>query len=171
MGGISHRWDDERGVPALQIDDDGHVIFGDANAAILTPEGGTAVWLINRTGAESVRGTVVTLGTAPQSVKKVVAGVPNAIGSIYSSGVADGQPVRVVISGIAWVLFEDGMAPTIGYWVGSSANVDGRAQVLASPPGSGLAAEIAAHNLEIGHCMDSVASGTNVLARVVLHFN
>jgi hypothetical protein len=169
--GIIHRWDDERGEPAFWIDDDGHVSFGAQNEAILTRDGGIAIWLINKTGSASVRGKLVTPGVNPSSVQAVTAGVPNAIGAFLDSGVADGQPARVVISGVAWVLFADGQAPTVGYWVGSSDAVAGRARAQALPPGSGLPDEVAAHNAEIGHCIDTVAAGTDVLARVVLHFN
>jgi hypothetical protein len=62
------------------------------------------------------------------------------------------------------------MAPTIGYWVGNSDAANGRAQVRATlPDNSGPGIDI--HNREIGHCVDTVPAGTNVLARVVLHFN
>jgi hypothetical protein len=170
MAGILHRWDDEDGNPALLIDAQGNVAFGDANEAILTRDGGVAVWFQNRTGAASVRGALVTMGTAPSSVILCPKTIPKACGVILDSGVPDGQFVRVVVTGVAFVLVEDGMAPTVGYWVGLSSVTDGRAQFQATlPDNSGAGIDL--HNREIGHCVDTVPAGTYVLARVVLHFN
>lgn len=170
MPGISHSWYDENGAPALQIDESGQVLFGDGNAAILTREGGLAVWFQNKTGAPSVRGMLVTLGTNPSSVVACPKEIAKPIGAIYTAGVPDGQFVRVVVSGVAYVLFADTQSPTVGYWVGLSDAVDGRAQARSTlPDNSGAGIDL--HNREIGHCVDTVASGTDVLARVVLHFN
>ena len=170
MPGILHRWDDEDGQPALQIDAAGRSYFGDANEAILTKDGGVAVWFQNRTGTASVRGSLVTMGTAPSSVILCPKTIPKACGVVLDSGVPDGQFVRVVVTGVAYVLVEDGMGPTVGYWVGLSSVTDGRAQFQATlPDNSGAGIDL--HNREIGHCVDTVPAGTDVLARVVLHFN
>jgi hypothetical protein len=170
MSGIIHRWDDKDGQPALQIDANGNVYFGEANEAIFTPDGGLAVWFQNRTGAPSVRGMLVTLGTAPSSVIACPYTIPKAMGVIYSSGVPESQFVRVVISGVAYCLFDNSATPTVGYWVGLSDSVDGRAQARSTlPDNSGAGIDL--HNKEIGHCVDSVPGGSDVLARVVLHFN
>jgi hypothetical protein len=170
LPGILHRWNDQDGNPALQIDANGNVYFGDANEAVITPEGGLAVWFQNRTGAPTMRGMLVTLGTAPSSVIACPYAIPKVMGVIYSSGVANGEFVRVVVSGVAYCLFENAQSPTVGYWVGLSDTVDGRAQARATmPDNSGAGIDL--HNKEIGHCIDTVAPGTDVLARVVLHFN
>jgi predicted RecA/RadA family phage recombinase len=147
-------------------------LSGVAQLPILTPEGGIATWLVNKTGAPTVRGQIVTAGGGvSRGAVKVPAGVPNAVGTFYDSGVADGALARVVTTGVAPVLFADGQAPTVGYWVGSSDAVDGRARTQQVPPGAGLVAEIEAHNAEIGHCLESLAAGADVVALCVLHFN
>ena len=76
-----------------------------------------------------------------------------------------------VVSGIAEVLLEDGTASIHGYWARTSITDAGRADITnAEPPGGGIPqADI--HFREIGHCLESKSSGTDVLAKVVLHFN
>lgn len=170
MAGILHRWDDEDGQPALQLDAAGRAIFGDANEAVLTHEGGLAVWFQNRTGGPTVKGTLITMGTAPSSVVVCPKTIPKCCGVILDSGVPESEFVRVVIAGVAYVLVEDGLGPTVGNWVGLSSVTDGRAQFQATlPDNSGAGIDL--HNREIGHCVDTVPAGTDVLARVVLHFN
>ena len=170
MPGILHQWNDQDGRPALQIDAGGNVYMGDANEAILTQEGGVAVWFQNRTGAPSVRGSLITMGTAPSSVVLCPKTIPKCCGVVLTSGVPDGEFVRVVVAGVAYVLVEDGTGPTVGNWVGLSSVTDGRAQFQATlPDNSGAGIDL--HNREIGHCVDTVPAGTDVLARVVLHFN
>jgi hypothetical protein len=138
--------------------------------AVLTPEGGLAVWMTNKTGAPSVYGNLVTSGSAAGSVVLVTAGVPNTIGVIYTPGIADGGQVLVVVSGIADVLVVDSTAVVVGYWAGSSETVNGRAELRSSlPDNSGTGITI--HNREIGHVISAADAGTDVLARVVLHFN
>lgn len=145
---------------------------GTAPPAVLTQEGGLATWLVNKSGAPSVRGTMVTAGGGvTRGAVPVTAGIPNPIGAVYDAGVPDGALMRVVVAGVAEVLMQDGQAPVVGYWVGTSATVNGRAYVQPAPPGGGLPSEIAAHNGEIGHCLESKGAGTDVLALCVLHFN
>ena len=61
------------------------------------------------------------------------------------------------------------VAGEVGYWV-KAADDDGRAEVTTSPSGVG-AMTANEHFREIGHCLETVADGTDVLAKVVLHFN
>lgn len=147
-------------------------LAGAVPPAVLTQEGGLATWLINKSGAPSVRGTMVTAGGGvTRGAVPVTAGIPNPIGATYDAGIPDGGLMRVVVAGVAEVLMQDGQTPVVGYWVGTSATVNGRAFVQSAPPGGSLPAEITAHNGEIGHCLESKSSGTNVLALCVLHFN
>jgi hypothetical protein len=85
------------------------------------------------------------------------------MGVMYDS-VAEGEECWVVVSGRAQVLLKDGVAGVRGYWLGTSDTV-GRANCIVAP---GL---ILQHMQEIGHCMESVSSGTDVLCYAVLHFN
>ena len=66
-----------------------------------TDEGGIAIKLTNKTGAATVKGTVVTPGTADNAVIKVPVDVPNPIGVFYEDDVAADAEAWVVISGIA----------------------------------------------------------------------
>ena len=86
------------------------------------------------------------------------------IGVIVENGVLNGSLVKVAISGKAYVLMKNGQSATRGFWVGCSDN-SGRAYMIVDPPSTSL------HSSEIGHSLETKASGTNVLALIDLHFN
>lgn len=141
-----------------------------SNEAIkFTPEGGLAIKLINKTGAPSVKGNVVTPGGATSSVELVPIDVPNAIGVFYESGIADGSSAWVVVSGIADVYFIGNT--TIGQLARTGLTADAGevagqaiAEAFPVPP---FATD--KHFCEVGHILESrVGAG---LAKVVLHFN
>jgi len=137
----------------------------------ITPIGGICIRLLNKTGAASVLGTIVQADTVIDNAFKVcgVDGVmPIAV--VYQAGVADGSLCWIVIYGIAQVLLKDATASTKGYWVYVS-DAAGRADAtLAAPPGGGIP-ELDVHMGEIGHCIESKGADTDVLAKVILHFN
>lgn len=131
----------------------------------LTPEGGFAILLNNKTGGTSVKGSIVAVGAAVAS--SVILAPANSevnIGVIYNAGVADGADVWVVTHGMADVLLKDGQAGVMGQWVGVS-DVAGRAYCTSAP---GTTSE---HNREVGHCMQTISSGTGVVMRCHLHQN
>lgn len=135
-----------------------------------TPEGGHAVLMTNKTGANSVKGEVVTTGsTVDNSVIKVVVDVPNPIGVFYESGVADGAEAWVVISGIAEVYFIGSTTRgqfARGFITGDAGYVAGQALAEAVPTAPFATDK---HFYEIGHIL---ASRTGAgLAKTVLHFN
>lgn len=136
----------------------------------LTPEGGFFVNLVNDTGAVSVKGTVVTSSSSVNNgCSKIIVDVPDAIGVIYDDGVANGQPVRVVTSGIADVYFignttRKHLART--FITGDAGYVIGQALSEAAPT-SPFASD--KHFCEIGHLLES-RTGAG-LAKVSLHFN
>jgi hypothetical protein len=139
---------------------------------LLTVEGGIVIPLINKTGAVSVKGTLVnTEGSVDMGVAIVGADDPDIIGAIYQDGKADGDEVLVVIAGVAQVLLQDGTISTRGYWARVSATQAGRADITNAAPGGGTIIAIDGHFREIGHCLESKGSGTDVLAKVLLHFN
>ena len=149
------------------------MIIGDGgNKISITPEGGYLIYLLNDTGSPSIKGELVnTNGGVDNSYIVAPANTPDMIGAVYQSGIADGELVPIVISGIAEVLIEDGTTATRGYWVRISITQKGRANILnATPPGGGIS-EIDAHLEECGHCLESKAAGTNVLTKIVIHFN
>lgn len=137
-----------------------------------TAQGGRAQRYINNSGDPSVKGTVVSAGSAGDGfVKATPAGGQHPIGVIYENGIANGDWVWVVTYGRCQVLLEDGTASTAGYWAQTSNVTTGRANITtASPPGGGIP-ELDAHMEEIGHCTDSQTAGTDVLAFITLHFN
>lgn len=132
---------------------------------MITPEGGLACRLTNRTGAPSVKGLVLVASTTyDRAVNIAPAGAVSPIGVFYESGVADGAQAWVVVGGIADVLIKDGTTATRAYWVQTS-DVAGRADITLADPNP------ATHWDEMGHCIESKALGVNVLARIVMHFN
>lgn len=141
-----------------------------ADKVMLTPSGGVAIRMTNKTGAASVKGTVVTLDTtADNAVKNIVVDVLNPIGVIYEDGIADGSEVWVVTSGKAEVYFIG--STTRGHLARGFVNTDSgyvAGQVLSeaipiAPFGTDK------HFYEIGHVASS-RTGEG-LAWVVLHFN
>jgi hypothetical protein len=138
----------------------------------LTLEGGIAILLTNKTGANSVQGQLVTPDAAnDDAVVLTAANDLEIIGVFYESGIADGSEAWVVISGIADVAMEDNTASTRGNWVRTSIIEAGYADAT----NAGAPAPInQTHFTEIGHCIETVAAGgvgTHILARCVLHFN
>lgn len=140
-------------------------------AAFLTAEGGFAIAMVNKTGAPSVKGMVVTPGGANFGFVATGVSAYSAIGCVYNEGIPDGDTCLVVISGICDVLLEDATASTAGYWVKTSDIAGGRADAtLASPPGGGIP-ELTEHSRELGHCLESVSAGVDKIARITLHLN
>jgi hypothetical protein len=139
-----------------------------AGGGFVTAEGGFAVLLLNKTGSVSVKGTLVEPSPGTDGAFTTTgANAFDAMGAVYVSGIADGSLCPVVVGGIAEVLLEDGTASTRNYWARTSTSVGGRADITnAGPPGLVLT-----HFAEIGHCIESKASGTDVLAKIVMHFN
>lgn len=130
-----------------------------------TSEGGFYEKFINKTGASSVKGTIVVASTSTDNaVGKAPAGSTMPIGVIYETGIADGSSVKVVVYGKAEVLLADGQSATHGYWCGVSASVAGRMYQDVAPPTDN-------HSREIGHSLQTHASGTDVLSLVQIHFN
>jgi len=145
------------------------ILFSCGGKVAFTPEGGLAVKLTNRTGAASVKGSVLTMSTAYDAAFALQTAEFDGVAVAYESGIADGAESWVVVSGIAEVLLKDGTAATHGAWT-KCADTDGRAEATIPPSGIG-ALSTADHFKEIGHCIESKAAGTDVLAKVVLHWN
>ena len=135
---------------------------------VVTPLGGIATYLINKTGAPSVAGSIVSAGTADNSVRLTPANAPIPVGVMYESGVPDGDYCLVVITGRAEVLLKDGTGSSAGNWVGVS-DVAGRA-IADMHPGA-TPPDTTEHNRELGHCLTTCEAGINVLINVLLHFN
>jgi len=132
----------------------------------LTPEGGIAIRLTNKTGAASVKGTVVFASSSTDNafnINPTSGDMP--FGVVYENGVVDGGECLVVVSGIAEVLLVNSVATTRGYIAMSSTTVAGRIDTASTVPAA------TAHFTEIGHTIETKIAGTDVLVKCVLHFN
>jgi hypothetical protein len=138
-----------------------------------TGEYGVQMKLENQSGSNSVKGTVVApSGSDAESWDVITADDVNAIGVVYEGGVADGSECWVWMNGsVCQVLLEDGTASTVGYWAKVSDNDAGRADASNAAPPGGTIGALEDHMSEIGHCMETKGSGTDVLAKIMLHFN
>jgi hypothetical protein len=137
-----------------------------------TPEGGIGTYFINKTGAPSVKGSMVnTEASVDFGVNLVGADEPDIVGVIYDDGIPDGEEVLVIFQGIADVLLQDSTASTRGYWCRASATQAGRVDMTNAEPPGGTINAIDAHFHECGHCMQSVTAGTDKLARMMMHYN
>ena len=146
--------------------------IGPGKRSVLTPEGGIGVYFINKTGAASVKGTLVnTEASEDFAVNTVSADEPDIVGVIYEDGIPDGEKVLVIVTGIADVLIEDGTSATRGYWCRISETQAGRADITNSEPPGGTISAIESHFKEIGHCLENKVSGTDILCKIAMHFN
>ena len=133
--------------------------------AHLTPEGGLACRLTNKTGVVSVKGTIVEAHAATDNAFRVCDG--NSVESfaiVYEDGIADGSECLIVVGGRCEVLLKDATASTRGNWVKVS-DVAGRADATGASP-----AAAPTHFKEIGHAIESKGADTDVLAFIILHF-
>ena len=134
---------------------------------LLTPAGGFATKLWNKTGATILHGTAVSASIdddysiRPQDVEF------DCVGFAYGD-IPDNTEGWVVTSGVAQALLENGTAGTRGYWC-KAAPTNGR--IVTTTPPSGLGAlTTAEHFKEVGHCIESVSAGTDKLVYLLLHF-
>jgi hypothetical protein len=147
--------------------------FGGGSATVhtdtTTGERGFLVKIINRTGATSVKGTLVSASTTADGEAIKQANEYDTIGVIYQAGIAEGSPMWIWVTGsIAQVLYKNSTAATHGNILIADA-VDGRASDIANP-GGGLPGTDT-HFKECGHVLESKGAGTNVLVLAMLHFN
>lgn len=128
----------------------------------LTPIGGIAIKLTNKSGANSVAGDIVEVhATIADAVTKTNANADDSIGVFLDSGVADGSEAWVVISGIADVHMDAGGCAVHDRIITSA--TAGRGKLW------NVGGAVATHFQEIGHALEAAAANGN--ARVVLHFN
>ena len=159
------------GVAGQLIASGGPGVLEAWSEVIVTPLGGICIRLLNKTGVASVLGTVVQADTVNDNAFKVCeANGVQPIAVVYQVGVADGSLCWIVVIGVAQVLLKDTTLSTKGNWVKVS-DVAGRADAtLLVPPGGGIP-ELDIHMGEIGHCIESKGADTDVLAKIVVHFN
>ncbi len=129
------------------------------------------VKLINKSGNPSVRGELVTASTTTDNAV-MLTDVDEAqlIGVFDENGVVDGDFAWIVIYGIAYVMLKDATLGTHGNWVKTS-DVIGRADATLLEPPSGGIIPLDEHMQEVGHCLESVGAGTDVLCKIMMHLN
>lgn len=136
---------------------------------VVTGERGYLVKLTNRTGAASVKGSLVSVSTTADKEAILQANEYDMIGAVAEAGIAEGSAMWVwTVGSVCQVLFKDGVAATRGN-VLIGADTDGRAIDIANP-GQGLPGTDT-HFKECGHVMESKNAGTNVLVLASIHFN
>ena len=93
----------------------GDFIAGVGNSYFkITPEGGFAVRLTNKSGAVTVKGQIVShKGTVANAFDRTAVDAKHCLGVVYESGVEDGAQCWVVVAGIAQVLMKN--AATMGH--------------------------------------------------------
>lgn len=144
----------------------------EVNGAITTPkvkitaDGGIALLMINQSGLPSKQGRLVSAegATDAEGYALASASEDEVIGVELEDDIAQEERGWVVIAGVAYVLLKNSTVATIGNWVKAS-DVAGRADASNA---NFVAADIA---LQVGHCIETQAAGTDVLARVILQFN
>jgi hypothetical protein len=153
------------------INSSGLQVYPGGNAKVgFTAEGGLKVRLVNKTGAASVKGTLVRSDTNTSGGFIVAPGDSDeCIGVVYESGVADGSECWIVVSGIAEVLLKNSTGSLAGGWAYMS-DVAGRMITASDPPGGTIGA-LDNHMKEIGHSIQYHAGGTDVLVKIIMHFN
>jgi hypothetical protein len=146
----------------------GDVLF---KGRLYTNDGGVATRYINGTGAPSVKGTIMKLSTIPDTVILNPGSDPLPMGIVYESGIADGQEMWVTVAEDAYVLIEDGTTATVGNWVKVSDTQTGRADASNLAPEGGTIQALEDHFGEIGHCEETVGSGTDILCKIHTQWN
>jgi hypothetical protein len=137
---------------------------------MMTPDGGLAVQLVNKTGAIAVKGSLVSMHTTIDSAVQLAAADSAVVcGVIGDYGAVDGDPVWVVIAGNADVLLQDSTLAIRSGWARVSATVSGRADITNAAPPNGSIANADIHFKGIGCSQQSVSAGTNKLCRVLLN--
>ena len=129
-----------------------------------TTEGGLAILLTNKTGANSVKGSSVSIYASLDNAVSLQTLAYDITGIMYQDGVPDGQPCWVVVDGIADVLFQDTIAPVRGYMAIGSAT-SGRASNTAISSNPAMTDFVK----EFGRVLETKTAGTNITAKVLLN--
>jgi len=133
-----------------------------------TSDGGVAIKLTNKTGADSVKGTAVAVSGGTDNAF-ALPGVDayDITAFVYESGVADGSECWVVVAGIAVALVEDSTAVSRKDLMLAGGTTSGRIEpASAVPPPTN-----AEHFREVGHAITGCASGTDNTVKIIIHWN
>lgn len=136
----------------------------------ITPEGGIAIKLVNRTSGDTIKGRLVKPSDSYDgSIEYTAVGAPDIIGVLYEDSIANGSECWVITDGIADVYYP--AAVTRGYFARNCVSGDtGSGVGIAigeALPSSPFATD--KHFQEIGHILETTDSAG--LAKTVIHFN
>lgn len=145
-------------LPGLEV---GAAGFASVKAGI-TVEGGHCITVV--AGENLTRGWVVMVSTATDGrvVRNAIDG-DMPIGIVYADATS-GNAVKIVVSGIAYVLPDAAITAARGNVIYSSSTAAGLVQQASSVPVD------ATHFKEVGHWLDT-GSGNGAITRAVIHFN
>ncbi|MFA6455764.1 MAG: hypothetical protein WCW40_02995 [Bacteroidota bacterium] len=168
---ITNKLGDNGAFRILKSDNTTELLTVDAQSGVLsstkvalTPEGGIAIKVKNRTGALTVKGTLVTPFGADQDNACTLAPATSdrPSGVMYSSNVAVDGDCWIIVAGIADVLLKDNVATTRG-WVVITSSIAGQADCTNDVSGAN-------HDKECGHFLETKTGSTNQLAKAIIHF-
>jgi len=133
-----------------------------------TEDGGIAVKLTNKTGANSVIGTAVQAGTAvDNSFELPGTDAYDITGFVYEDGIADGSECWIVVAAVAEMLVEDSTAVSRGDLLMAGDTTSGRIMpASAIPPPT-----TAEHFREVGHALTGCTAGTDNTVMGIIHWN
>ena len=157
---------------AGNFNDNGATVGNDdlVGSARITKQGEFQILLVNETGFTSRRGDILraSMGYDFGVTTNIISGV-TPIGVMASTGIANGGLVWVTWGGKAQFRIEDGQASTRSYWIDNSDSVNGRAVTTAAEP-TQPTFSTTEHDGEVGHCIETVASGVDKLFWGMIHF-
>ncbi len=162
------KWDGTKWVPyslnnKVDVSDQVRLVYDP-----ITNESGFQTRILNKTGAVSKKGTLVSASMVDDRSIILQNNEFDTVGIIAEDGISDGSLVWVWKNGsICEVLVEDGETATRGY-LALSGEDDGRARFVLVPSSNPVTAE---HFKEIGHCYGDASPGTDVLVLCDIHFN
>jgi len=165
----SDHYDGDVSGPFTYVSGSDMVILHPNGKVGLTGDGGLCIKIKNATNLNSTKGNVVSVSTSSADSFQLSTNDYDAIGIVYESGVPHGQDTWVVVSGIAQVLATN--SSSFGGWMRSQGSTQqGKGLVDSTPTGIGALAQDVHFN-EIGHCFETVPSGSNYHVKWAIHFN
>lgn len=127
---------------------------------------GIYVNMMNRTGSQSVAGTIVQVSSGYNEAVELSNGYM-PVGVIAQNNIPDGSPVWVQVAGYCDVLLEDNTGAARGNIIAASLSTPGRCKAYAIPtPPTGSNIEL--HWLRVGVAVGTVSGGIGVKVKILL---
>ena len=130
----------------------------------ITPEGGFAVRLTNKSGAVTLKGQIVSHeGTVANAFNLTAVDANHCLGVVYESGVEDGAQCWVVVAGIAQVLMKN--AATMGHICRIPLSTDGEGKAVGYAMDAAQSSSASVY--KIGDVLET--ADAEMLCKVLLH--